>query len=636
MNQPSWHWLAQAWIAAAILAAGPVQGATPSAEQALQLTPIQKDVDYDRPSADQAAKCTVAATKADGGVGWIVSDPNGLPLRKFVDTNGRENKPDNVVDQWSYYKDGLEVYRDIDSNFNGKADQYRWFHTAGIRWGLDQNEDGVIDQWKQISAEEVTAEIVKAMVERDPRRFARVAITAAEVPTLGLGATKTKELGERAGQIAAKFQQALERKPLAAETRWVQFTGNRPGVVPAGTDGGTKDVVVYENVMAIVESGGTHGQVQIGTLVRVGDVWRAIDVPQAVTGQETQIAGFFFQAANAEAAMAPTAGPSELTQKLLANLEKLDTAAAQASSPEEEAKYNAQRADVLEQIATAATDPQERAMWWRQLADMISAATQSGGYPEGAKRLDALFTKLQQGNDKQLAPYVRFRQLMAEYGLAAQSASPQDFGKVQSEWLKKLEQYASDYPDSPDTAEALLQLAMAQEFANEEEEAKKWYSRIVSDFAQSAPAVKAAGAKARLESVGKVLNFQGKTSSGGTVDLASMRGKVVLIQFWATWCEPCKADMATLKELVNKYGRSGFSVLGVSIDSTSQELAAYLQQNQLPWNQIWEEGGLDSRPANELGILTLPTMILIDKTGKVVNRNIQAAELDREVQKLLQ
>ena len=56
-------------------------------------------------------------------------------LRKFVDTND-----DNVVDQWSYYKDGVEVYRDIDSNYNGKADQYRWFHTGGSRWGLDPKE----------------------------------------------------------------------------------------------------------------------------------------------------------------------------------------------------------------------------------------------------------------------------------------------------------------------------------------------------------------------------------------------------------------------------------------------------------------------------------------------------------------
>ena len=54
-------------------------------------------------------------------------------LRKFVDTNG-----DNVVDQWSYYKDGVEVYRDIDSNFNGKADQYRWFNTGGTPLGHRQ------------------------------------------------------------------------------------------------------------------------------------------------------------------------------------------------------------------------------------------------------------------------------------------------------------------------------------------------------------------------------------------------------------------------------------------------------------------------------------------------------------------
>ena len=46
---------------------------------------------------------------------------------------------------WCYFLDGLEVYRDIDSNFNGKADQYRWFHTAGTRWGTDKNEDGRID-----------------------------------------------------------------------------------------------------------------------------------------------------------------------------------------------------------------------------------------------------------------------------------------------------------------------------------------------------------------------------------------------------------------------------------------------------------------------------------------------------------
>ena len=125
--------------------------------------PVQPGVDYDRPSPEEAAKCKISAKQDRRPRGLDRRRvPTASILRKFVDTND-----DNVVDQWSYYKDGLEVYRDIDSNFNGKADQYRWFHTGGSRWGLDPNEDGVIDSWKSISAEEVTAEVVAAIATHD-------------------------------------------------------------------------------------------------------------------------------------------------------------------------------------------------------------------------------------------------------------------------------------------------------------------------------------------------------------------------------------------------------------------------------------------------------------------------------------
>jgi hypothetical protein len=65
------------------------------------------------------------------------------------------------------------------------------------------------------------------------------------------------------------------------------------------------------------------------------------------------------------------------------------------------------------------------------------------------------------------------------------------------------------------------------------------------------------------------------------------------------------------------------------------DLNAYLQENPLPWPQIHEQGGLDSRPANQLGILTVPTMILIDKNGKVVSRNVSVAELDKQLKTIL-
>ena len=109
----------------------------PSAEQALKLSPMQReDVDYDQPDAQQVPKCTIKAEKLGSFTGWVVRDASGQVLREFVDTNA-----DNVVDRWGYFAAGIEVYRDIDSDFNGKADQYRWLNTAGMRWGLDKDED---------------------------------------------------------------------------------------------------------------------------------------------------------------------------------------------------------------------------------------------------------------------------------------------------------------------------------------------------------------------------------------------------------------------------------------------------------------------------------------------------------------
>ena len=93
--------------------------------------------------------------------------------------------------------------------------------------------------------------------------------------------------------------------------------------------------------------------------------------------------------------------------------------------------------------------------------------------------------------------------------------------------------------------------------------------------------------------------------------------------------------MAALKELFGKYGASGFAVIGINLDNDVQALNAYLSENRLPWPQVFEQGGRDSRLAVEMGILTLPTMILVDQEGKVVNRNVTATELGAELKKLM-
>lgn len=622
-------------VAAATLLLGDLtSAATPTAAQALKLAPIQKNVDYDRPSPDEAARCKISARKIEGHVGWVVEDPQGNMLRRFTDTNG-----DNMVDQWSYFKDGVEVYRDIDSNFNGKADQYRWFNTGGSRWGLDKDEDGVIESWKAISAEEVAAEAVAALAAQDSERFARLLLASDEVKSLGLGEARASQLTDKIGKLSGEFSKvAAEQKGISPKTRYLQFSATQPGTVPAGTEGSTMDLLVYENAMAVVETAGKHAQVQIGTLVRADNVWRLIDVPRPMTEGQAAVplAGFFFRAAGSGGPGKMPAGvSSEATQKLYADLAKLDKAAAEASTPEARAELNGRRADMLEKIAEQARTPEERDMWTRQLADWISAGFQSGNFPEGAKRLEALFVRLKKAGDQtDSLAYVHFRQLLAENAQKMQ-ASGADVPKLQAEWLKTLQQYVEEYPKSIDASEAMLQLAMNNEFTGQEEEAKKWYGRIVSDFADSPAARRAGGARTRLESVGKALSFQGKGTSGETIDLAGQRGNVVVLYYWATWCQPCKGELPALKEVAAKYGKSGLSVIGVSLDYKLADLTAYLEENRLPWPQIWEEGSLDSRPANQLGIVTLPTMLLVDRSGKVVSRNLRIADLEGEVKKLL-
>ena len=180
----------------------------------------------------------------------------------------------------------------------------------------------------------------------------------------------------------------------------------------------------------------------------------------------------------------------------------------------------------------------------------------------------------------------------------------------------------------------MLQLGIAQEFAAQEDSAKQWYRRIVAEFADSPAAAKAAGAIVRLESVGKTISLSGKSPTGEKVQLADYRGKVVLIHYWATWSNSSKKDLAVLKQLVATHGPQ-FAIIGVSLDNNVKDLNNYLAENKLPWPQIFEEGGMDSPPANQLGILTVPTMILVNQEGQVVNRAISPNDIEAEVKKLL-
>jgi len=602
----------------------------PTPAQALAFTPMQPHVEYTTPSKDEVPQCTVRAEKENGLTAWVVRNRQGEMLRRFADANG-----DNFVDTWCYYLDGLEVYRDIDSDFNRKADQYRWFNTGGTRWGVDRNEDGKIDAWRAISPYEVAEQLVLALANRDQARFQLLLLTSGELGELGLGKERADSVGESIQAAAAGFRKlAQEQKLVTAQSRYVDFGGSRPATVPTGTGGSTKDLTVYDNASALVQTDGKHEQVYLGTLVAVENSWKLVGLP--ALGSDGQSAGGMFLTSDATPAGGATAAgaPSDEMQRLMADLERLDQQSAALPADRQKANIE-QRAGLLRRLAEVTPDPELRNQWYRQWTDMLSVAVQSGTYSDGLERLDQLREQLADaGAAEELIAHVVFQRMSAE-NVISQQQPGSDFVKTQEKWLADLEAFVDEYPKSPDAAEALLQLGMYQEFVDKQEEAQKWYRRLVSNFPDAAAARKAEGALRRSNSIGKPIRLRGKEVQGGAVDLASYRGKVVLIQYWATWCDPCKQDMILLKDFHAKNANRGFDIIGVCLDDSPAAVRQFLTQNRFPWKQLYESGGLDGRLANELGVMTLPLMLLVDQRGNLVKQDIHVAELDGELAKLI-
>jgi thiol-disulfide isomerase/thioredoxin len=610
--------------------AAPVEAAGPTVEYALGLRPSQKDVDYDRPEGEAAKNATIKTEKAGAASAFVVRGATGEILRIFADTNA-----DRVVDRWSYYKDGIEVFRDIDSNHNAKVDQSRWLNSAGSRWGVDEDENGVIDAWKAISAEEVCRELVEAIKSRDAAAFQRLLPTKADLEAAGFEGQRLAELLERVAAAPAEFARiAASQKQLGPEAKWSTMMTPQPaGTLPAGSDGVARDVLAYDNVMAIVESGARNGQLFVGSLVRCGDAWRPVAAPQ-VSGEQGDVAeavGFFTPRVGA--GQQSDAGPqsSERLKPLLGRLRDLESKLA-AADADGRKKLTEEQVAILGQVVETA-DAAERPFWVRQYAETLAAGVQDGSLSDGTAKLEQLATAV--AADESLAGFVVFRLAQARYAANMQQPGV-DVDKVQAAWLEELQAFVGKYPASPDAAEAMLQMGIADEFSGKERDALDRYAAIIKNFPESVPARKARGAARRLESVGKPLALSGVAIDGKQVSLESLRGTPVLVHYWATWCEPCKVDMAQIRELAAKYGPKKFAVVGIALDSDKQQLEKFLKSKPIAWPQLHEAGGLDGRLAEELGVLTLPTMILLDAEGKVVDRNVVITELEKKIDALLE
>ncbi|MDR3108921.1 MAG: TlpA family protein disulfide reductase [Planctomycetaceae bacterium] len=599
------------------IASAAAQEAAPSAKgklftDAMSFTPLQKGVIIDSPSDDDLARCDIKLY--DNNSGFIITGPRGEILRVFRDTTG-----DKKVDQWSYYRNNLEVYRDIDTDHNGKADNFRWFHSGGSRWGVDANEDGVIDYWKAISPDELSAEIVLALSQKDTARFMRTVLTADELKSLQLGEKMEAELTAKIASLQQKFTEAVNTIKLSNDVEWYQFGGSRTNVVPAGRDGNGKDVYIYENGIAVLRDGAENKQLAVAPLVQLGENnWRTIDVPR-LYDESGGIAYFVPQADNS----APE--PASERDKQITALLELQNLLPQTAKADRAELHDRITRQILN-IVRLSTTREDQDNWMRQLADAIMVAVQENEYPKGTDNLEVLFNTINKDSNKELAAYIRLQLVMSMY--YKELGDGVDPLKAQITWLDNLEKFCTECESTEAGAEGIMRLASYRELVDQTEDALKWYQKALAVNNPNAQDVtaKITGAVRRLSNVGKTVQFQAKGIDDNVISLAQLRGSYVMLYFWDS---QAAQDLPALKLAADKLG---IKVISVNFDSNPAQMKAALSKIQQNWLQINAPTGTESPIANYWGIHATPMTILFDKEGKIVTqKQLSPGELETVV-----
>lgn len=136
----------------------------------------------------------------------------------------------------------------------------------------------------------------------------------------------------------------------------------------------------------------------------------------------------------------------------------------------------------------------------------------------------------------------------------------------------------------------------------------------------------------------EVLNMAFTTLDNTEFQLEKLRGKVVLIDFWASWCKPCINELPHLRTMLEKYNKVGFEIVGICLDSESalQRVKEIIQENKIAWPQRFEGKGFNNDSYRLLfGLNSLPTVWLLNKSGKIVSTDARGAKLELLIQKYL-
>lgn len=265
---------------------------------------------------------------------------------------------------------------------------------------------------------------------------------------------------------------------------------------------------------------------------------------------------------------------------------------------------------------------------------------------------------------------------------ASTATSPETQMRIFEEIGAQLVLFRSTYPNTPEALDAAFQLGAMRSGMQQFEEAEKYlieyvktadasnreklayshyylaeayrntgkysdaeaeYKLILRDYSDVNPRLtsyatsnmQSLGSERQLAVGGEPIEFDVKSIKGERLSPSAYKGKVLLIDFWATWCGPCIAEMPNVKSVYSKYHGKGFEIVGISLDQSRDKLDKYITSQGIEWPQYFDGKWWNNDVAVRYGVKSIPTTILVDKKGKIRYKSLRGRQLETAVQELL-
>lgn len=226
-----------------------------------------------------------------------------------------------------------------------------------------------------------------------------------------------------------------------------------------------------------------------------------------------------------------------------------------------------------------------------------------------------------------------------------QKADDAQKSQFHAQILKKLEEMVAASEQSPQILNLILQVSSLFESTGKMEDSLAYLTMAKTAFEKSTnPKIlqvideQLASAKKRTGLVGQKFVVEGLLLNGEKFDWSPYKGKVVLIDFWATWCAPCLEEIPNIEANYETYRDQGFEVVGISMDDTTAEVKEFLDKQPLPWPTVFTNDpakfGYDCPMAQRCGVNAIPFVVLVGKDGKVDGIHMRGKRLGERLEKL--